>query len=416
MIAEILAVGTELLLGQIVNTNAQYLSRRLAECGMDVYRHTAIGDNQQRVVQEVTQALMRCDVLIITGGLGPTQDDLTKEAVAQALGLKLVQDQDARQSIEAYFARIGRQMTHNNLRQSYFPQGATVLQNDCGTAPGCMLQTQGKTMVMLPGPPSEMQDMFTKRVMPVLSRMSGSCIISRVVRIIGMGESAIEDAILPLLEKQTNPTVAPLIGQGDVTLRITAKAATMDEAMAMLDPVEAQIRDIFGNSVYAVGEEPMHKVVAKMLMEQGETLAVAESCTGGQIADRLMEVPGISKVFIEGIVAYANEAKMRHLGVSADLLFEHGAVSSQCAMAMAKGVRQVSGADYGLATTGIAGPNGGTQQKPVGLVYIAVDGNNGCQVIPCQFGRNRDRNRMMATLYALNLLRETLIKDRDSQD
>nr|MDD6336190.1 competence/damage-inducible protein A [bacterium] len=409
MTAEIISVGTELLLGQIANTDAQFLSRKLAEAGIDVYRHSVVGDNLARVTGMISSALARCDLVITTGGLGPTQDDLTKEAVCQATGLPLVQHKPSLDAISAYFAASGRAMTPNNARQAMFPEGARVLPNRRGTAPGCWLELHGKVVLVLPGPPHELMDMYLQQAEPLVRKLSGELIISRVLRVFGIGESQMEQRLRTLIDAQKNTTIAPLFGEGDVTLRLTAKVKTQEEAEQLFAPVEKAIRDELGEHVYAVGEEGMSAVVARMLMDGGYTVAVAESLTGGMVAQKLIDHPGISKCFLSGIVAYANQAKINMLGVDAALLEQYGAVSPECALAMARGMKKVSGADFALSTTGIAGPGGGSEQKPVGLVYVALSGPMGDKVIRLQLSRGRERIRLMAAIHALNLLRKGIL-------
>ena len=409
MICEIVSVGTELLLGQILNTNAQYLSVQLGLMGVDVYYQTTVGDNAMRLEEAFRRALTRSDVVILTGGLGPTQDDITKEVVASGLGLSMEEHQPTTKRLQDFFARRGSAMTPNNLRQAMFPVGAIILENANGTAPACIIETQGKAVIVLPGPPNEMQPLFEKSVKPYLQARSGFTIASRVLRIIGIGESSVEHAIADIINTQTNPTVAPYAALGEVTLRITAKCNKGDDATPLLDTMEMRIRDVLGDTIYAVDAPSMEHVVAGMLLKSKKRLALAESCTGGMIASALVKFPGISSVLCEGLIPYSNEAKTRRLGVKKETLERYGAVSSETALEMAEGLLGGGNANIALSVTGIAGPDGGTEEKPVGLVYAALADKACTKVEKFQFWGPRDRIRAMSTLYALNMLRLYLI-------
>jgi len=406
MTAEIVSVGTELLLGQIANTDAQYLSKVLAGLGISLYRHTAVGDNPARIRQALTEAAARADLVITTGGLGPTVDDITKQAVADLCGVTLELHKPSLAAIEAWFEKVGR-MPPANQCQAYFPPNCDILPNRVGTAPGCLVQSaEGTRFLLLSGPPFELQDMMQNAALPLLRGLTDGVILSRVLRITGHGESAVESMVVDIIRECDNPTVAPLIGRGDVTLRITARAATEDEANAAMDPVEARLRQRLGDAVYAVGEHDITAVMAHRLMQSGKTISVAESCTGGLLSDAFLQVPGMSASFLSGIVAYANEQKTALLGVPADMIAAHGAVSEQVAAAMARGARRISGADYALSTTGIAGPGGGTPEKPVGTVYIACDSEKGTQVRLLQLRGGRERIRELTVIRACFLLWE----------
>jgi nicotinamide-nucleotide amidase len=411
MIAEIVSVGTELLLGQIVNTDAQYLAQRLSEMGIDMYHQVTVGDNRQRVIECIKQAYGRSDIVITTGGLGPTQDDLTKEAVAEFFGLPLEADAESEVRLRAHFAGQGREMTPNNLRQIYFPQGCLILKNDYGTAPGCVVERDGKCVIVLPGPPNELQGMFRDVVLPYLRSRSEEIIVSRVLRVFGLGESTAEHLVRDLIEKQTNPTIAPYASFGEMSLRLTVKCRADADARALLDPLEAAVRERLGDHVYAVDEDSMEGAVVHRLLAAGnKKLATAESCTGGLVAAMLTNVPGASEVFHEGFVTYANEAKMRALGVSEETLASYGAVSEQTAREMAQGAREKARADYGLAVTGIAGPGGGSEEKPVGLVYVALATEHGTQVVELRLRGTRERIRRMSALNALDMVRRELME------
>lgn len=409
MVAEILSVGTELLLGQIVNSDAQYLSRRLSELGINVYHHTTVGDNPARVREALRQALGRTDLVITTGGLGPTEDDLTKEMVAQELGLDMRLHEPSMRALEGYFERFGRVMTENNKKQAYFPVGAHVLPNRKGTAPGCVVEKDGKMVAVLPGPPRELTDMYDTQLEPFLRAKTHKRIASRFLRIFGIGESEVETRLKDLFSG-SNPTLALYCATGEVTARITVMCEENEDPTPLLNPLEKEIRARLGDCVYGEGlKESLAHVVLNKLLERKATVALAESCTGGLIASRLVDCPGASDALIEGHVTYSNQAKMRVLGVTEKTLREFGAVSAQCAAEMAAGARGMSGADYALSVTGIAGPGGGTEEKPVGLVYIGLASNQGVETWRFLFTGDRGRIRELSCLNALDKLRRALI-------
>lgn len=411
MIAEILSVGTELLMGNIVNTNAQYISQKLCDLGVNCYFQTTVGDNHDRLVAAVETALSRADILILTGGLGPTADDLTKETIADAFGRELVLDPASEQHIHARFARMGREMTPNNLKQAMFPRGSIILPNPNGTAPGCIVEEEEKAAILLPGPPKEMAPMFDASVMPYLEKRSGHMLFSHVVRVFGMGESEAEYRLRTLMERQSNPTIAPYALSGEMKLRVTARCKSAEEGERMMAPLIDEIKETLGSVVYSIDDQELHEVCAALLREHDATLAVAESCTGGMIASKLVSVPGISAHFIEGAVTYSNDAKIRRLGVRPETLAAHTAVSAETAREMAEGIRRTSGASLGVATTGIAGPDGGTVEQPVGLVYIALASESGTAVQELRLTGSRERIRNAASLHALNLIRRHFFGD-----
>lgn len=409
MKAEILAVGTELLLGDILNTNAQFLAQELAALGIEVYYQTVVGDNPKRLEDTIFHAFSRADLIITTGGLGPTEDDLTKETAAKYFGENLVLDEKALAQIEKFFKRIGREMTENNVKQAMVPEkNGVVLYNENGTAPGIIIEKNGKMIVMLPGPPKETVPMFLNQVKPYLAKKQEVTFVSRILRVAGVGESAMETAVKDMIDAQTNPTIAPYAKDGESILRITARAKDEEEANRLIDPVAAALRERLGHAVYAEGETDMETVTAELLLEKNKTLAVAESCTGGMIASSLIEYAGISKVLLEGCVTYSNEAKMKRLGVKAETLEKYGAVSPETAAEMAEGIARTSGAAIGLATTGIAGPDGGTPEKPVGLVYVALHTDGETKVKELRFAGKRNKIRERAAYAALDWLRRTL--------
>lgn len=405
MIAEILSVGTELLMGNILNTNAQYISEKLCGLGVNCYFQTTVGDNHDRLVAAVETALSRADILILTGGLGPTADDLTKEMIADAFGRDMLLDPASEQHIRARFARMAREMMPNNLKQAMFPRGSIILPNPNGTAPGCIVEEGEKAAILLPGPPKEMAPMFDASVMPYLEKRSGHMLVSHVVRVFGMGESEAEYRLRTLIARQTNPTIAPYALSGEMKLRVTARCKSAEEGERMMAPLIDEIKQTLGSVVYSIDDQELHEVCAALLKEHNATLAAAESCTGGMIASKLISVPGISAHFIEGAVTYSNDAKIRRLGVRPETIAAHTAVSAETAREMAEGIRRTSGASLGVATTGIAGPDGGTPERPVGLVYIALASESGTAMQELHLTGSRERIRNAASLHALNLIR-----------
>lgn len=410
MICEIVSVGTELLMGQILNSDAQYLARRLSEAGVTLHHQTTVGDNPDRLREALQTALSRADVVITTGGLGPTADDITKELSAEAMGLPLVDSPEAEAMVRHWFHSHHFSMTPNNLRQAAFPEGARILRNDFGTAPGCLVEKDGKAIVNLPGPPRELIPMFETGVMPYLQARSGALIVSRYLRIFGMGESKVESLTGDLMREMDNPTLAPYCSLGEVQLRLTVRVKTPDEAAPLLGPMEAEVRRRIGDMIYAVTDDPnytMEQATAQALLDGGLTVATAESCTGGMVASRLVNVPGISAALLEGHVTYANEAKARVLGVPEATITQYGAVSEETARAMAEGLRARSGADICISTTGVAGPDGGTDDKPVGLVWLGLSTKDGTQARRLDLSGDRQRVRTLATLHALHWILTT---------
>ncbi len=410
MKAEILAVGTELLMGQIANTNAQYISKKLPDVGIGVYYHDVVGDNPERLKQCLSLALSRSDVVIMTGGLGPTQDDLTKETVAAAVNRKLVLDQESLDKMRSFFSRFNRKMTQNNVKQAYLPEGCTIIRNKNGTAPGCIIEEGGKIIVMLPGPPSEMKPMFDETVLPYFAAKSEYRLESRFLRIFGIGESAMEDMLIDLIDAQTNPTIAPYAKDGEVTLRITARYSTDSKEEDLITPVENEIRKRLGDAVYSNENKNLEEVAAQLLLDRRTTIALAESCTGGLLAEMLTEIPGISAVFDRAIVTYSNRSKVEELGVRQETLDRYGAVSAQTAAEMAEGIRKVSSTDLGIAVTGIAGPDGGSPEKPVGLVFAALAHKDGVEVKKLDLWGNRNRIRHVTSLHVFDMIRRHLLK------
>ncbi|WP_454941852.1 competence/damage-inducible protein A [Evtepia sp.] len=408
--AELIAVGTELLLGNIANTDAQMISQGLSQLGINVYYHTVVGDNPQRVRQAVDIARGRADILITTGGLGPTCDDLTKVAVAQAFGKELVYHEPSAQRIRERFAARGTPVTENNFQQAMVPEGCTVLDNDWGTAPGVAFASGGTHVLMLPGPPRECEKMFRHRALPYLQKLSDGVIASRTVKTFGIGESAAEALLRDLMNALHNPTLAPYAKPTGTELRITAHAPTREEALRLIAPVEEQVKAILKDKVIGVDVDSLEEVCLRLLKDRGLTVGTAESCTGGLMAKLLTDLPGSSAVFRGGVVSYTDAVKRGLLGVPEDLLAQYGAVSPQVAQAMAQGARAALGCDLALAATGVAGPDPDDRGNPIGLVYLALAWEGGCQVVPFRAGTQaeRERVRRMAAWTGLDLIRRHL--------
>ena len=414
MKAEILAVGTELLLGQIVNTNARDLASGLSDCGVIVYYQTVVGDNPGRLKQAIADAYERVDLVILTGGLGPTKDDLTKEIVAEYFGKKLVLDQPSLDRIQGYFDRMGREMNETNKKQAYMPEGCIILENSCGTAPGLIVEEGGKIAILLPGPPKEMNPMFEEKVKPWLSGKTGSTIKSRTLKMTDIGESNMAAEVSDLMEGE-NPTVAPYAKEGESELRITAMAKTEDEADGLIEPVAKEIYARLGEYIYGEDDTTLVEALVKKLIEKKLTISTAESCTGGLIASEITSVAGSSEIFGSGYVTYANSAKMKMLGVKDKTLADHGAVSENTAKEMAEGARAASGADIAVSVTGIAGPGGGTPEKPVGLVYMALADDKGTIVKKLNLDGSRDKVRARTVKNVLKMVMQRIDEKGDNK-
>ncbi len=405
--AEIVTIGTEMLLGDLVDTNTAWISQRLAELGVGIYRHTTVGDNPERIVDALREASSRSALVVTTGGLGPTSDDLTNACLSTLTGREMVEYQDAREHVDEMFKRFGRQPTANNYKQALFPEGTELIPNPVGTAMGALVEWEGTLFATLPGVPTEMKSMFGETLEPLIRARSQGSIVSKTLHFAGIGESALAEKVQDFLDA-TDPTVAPLAGQGRVRLRITTRAATEEEARETISPVEKEIVSRLADYYFGEGDETLEGTVARLLSKRGATLALAESCTGGLLAKRLTDMPGSSKYFAEGLVTYSNESKERLLGVPHGLILEHGAVSEPVAREMAEGARSVSGADYGLSVTGIAGPDGGTQEKPVGLVFIGISDSEDTYAEKLDltaWARSRESIRERSTNRAFDLLR-----------
>ncbi len=412
MVVELISVGTELLLGNIVNTNAQYLAEKCALLGLSMYNQSVVGDNPARLADTIKTALDRSDVVILTGGLGPTEDDLTKEVCAEVMGFELAEDPHTKARIQEYFKNnIYKVITDNNWKQAMVPVGAMVLDNDNGTAPGLIMEKNGKHAILLPGPPNELYPLFSRQVFPYLQKLQPEIIVSQMVKICGYGESQVEDKLMDLIDAQTNPTIATYAKTGEVHLRVTTKVASQEEAEKLIKPVVKEIKKRFGNAVYSIKEEEtLEMAVVRLLKKYELTVTTAESCTGGLLAGRLVNVPGVSEVFREGFVTYSNKAKRKILDVNKATLKKYGAVSKETAKEMAMGGVFATDADICVAVTGLAGPDGGSEEKPVGLVYMACYMNDQVTVEKYQFKGNRAKIREQSVVKALDLLRRTILE------
>ena len=405
MNGEIIAVGTELLLGNIVNTNAQFLSEELSNLGINVYYQTVVGDNRERLRNTISEALKRADLLILTGGLGPTDDDLTKETVAELLGLEMYLHEESKALIEKYLKRA---ISESNLKQAYIPNGAIVLRNDHGTAPGIIVEKDEKIVVLLPGPPREMAPMFSEKVKPYLEEKSPYVMRSRILRLFGIGESSVGDTVRDLMQND-NPTVAPYAKDNETILRVTARAETKEAADKLNEEMIKKIDERLGDYIYSHDDTELKIVCANKLIEKNITIAAAESCTAGLLTATLAEIPGISAVLKESVVTYSNEAKEKYLNVKHETLEKYGAVSAETAKEMAEGIRASAKSDIGISITGLAGPDGGTDKKPIGLVYIGFSTEEETKTFELKLiGRERNRIRHASVMNALSIINKSL--------
>lgn len=409
MKSEIISIGTELLLGNIVNTNSAFLSSELAGLGIDVYHHLTVGDNADRLESLIRDAIGRCDIIITTGGLGPTSDDITKETIAKAAGKKLVTDEVELEKLKGFFKKRNRRMTPNNIKQAYIPEGSIAVPNDNGTAPGIIMELEDTTIIMLPGPPGEMKPMFRKEIVPYLRKKSKQSLVSVNLKFFGIGESALEHELYDLVLNQTEPTIATYAGEGEVRVRLTSRAKNEGKLPPSMTELIEVIEERLGQYIYCRGDDTIQQVTGKMLINGGKTLSIAESCTGGRVSSLITSVPGISKVYRGTIVSYNNQIKEKLLGISEKTLKEYGAVSIHTALEMAKGVKRVCNADIGLSVTGIAGPDGGTNDKPVGLVFMALAADDFIKCWQHRFGGNREKISTYAAKNAINHLRLYLL-------
>lgn len=418
MNAEIISVGTEIILGDILNTHSQYLSQELAHLGINVYYQTAVGDNDKRFTSILKTAISRSDLIILTGGLGPTTDDITKEVACELLGVKCYLDENILNKIKTYFEKSGRIMSNNNTKQAMVPENSIVLENNCGTAPGFIINKDGKTVVLLPGPPRELRPMFEEKVKPYLKYNSKDVIVSKNVRVFGIGESDLEPKISKIV-KQINPTVALYAKEGEVLIRVTSKSSDEKQANLLIDKTIDELYSILGNYIYGINKESLQQVLVEELIKQNKTIATAESCTGGMLASKLTQISGVSAVFNMGVITYENWVKRDLIDVTDDSLSKYGAVSQEVATEMAVGLAKKSNADFSVSITGIAGPSGGSKEKPVGTVYIAVCHKQKVWCKRYNFARNKNEReyiRNLACLNAMNMVRLTLIDEKTFED
>ncbi len=411
--AEIIAGGSELLTPERSDTNSLWITERLNEIGIDVMMKTIVGDDEVRLTEAIKDSFKRSDIVITTGGLGPTEDDITRQVAAKALGRETEYREELEAELRVRFRRWGREMPEINKRQAYVIAGSEVLPNPNGSAVGMMLEDGGKTLVVLPGPPRENQPMFDGFVMPRLSEKTGDVVVRRrILKVSGMGESAVDEAAAPIYTQYPTVRTAVLFNRTEVEIHLYSRAATEPEAEAVLDELAPKIAEKLGIAVFSLDGESMEEVVGKLLRSGGKTLALAESCTGGLIGRRITEVAGSSEYFLEGFVTYSNEAKMRTLGVPAKVLQEHGAVSAESAEAMAAGARKVSGADVAVSVTGIAGPDGGSDEKPVGMVFVGYADADAVRSIKLTLPGDRYLVRWRASQAALDMVRRQLIRTK----
>ena len=408
--AEIISVGTELLLGNVTNTDARDISEMLSELGINVYFHTVVGDNPERLKSAVEIAKSRADIIITTGGLGPTCDDLTKQTLAEAFGKALVFDEAEAEEILNYFTQRlhNTKMTENNYQQAMLPEGCTTFHNTCGTAPGCAFESDGVHVLMLPGPPRECISMFKACALPYLKKLSDSEIRSHNIKVFGLGESEMESRLRPMMLELKNPTLAPYAKDGECMCRLTAKAKTAEEAEALMKPVLEKVREILGDNIYAIDTDSLEETICSLLCRENKTLATAESCTGGFVSKRITDIPGASKVFLGGVVAYSNSVKTNVLGVPAQLIADQGAVCKDVAVCMAENIRVKLGADLGVGITGIAGPSSDNSQKELGLVFVALSAAEKTYCRELHLGLDRRRVRTSASSHALDMIRRYL--------
>lgn len=411
MIAELISVGTEILLGNIVNTNAAYLSEKCAGLGLSCYYQDVVGDNEERLCETIKTALSRADVLLISGGLGPTQDDLTKEAAARVMGKSLYLHEKSKALIQDFFEKRGLEITDNNWKQAMVPEGCIVVDNPNGTAPGIIMAENGKHVILMPGPPNELIPMFETSIIPYLGKLQSGVIYSQTVKICGVGESKAETMVKDLIEEQSNPTIATYAKTGEVHLRVTARAEDEKAAKKLVKPVVKELKARFGSHVYTTEDEvTLEKAIVDLLLANKLTISTVESCTGGLLAARLINVPGVSEVYKSGYIAYSNKAKRRLLGIKKNILVKHGAVSKEIAREMVKGAALLSKADVAVSITGIAGPDGGSEEKPVGLVYIGCSVRGKITIKEYHFSGDRAKIRENTVSSALALMRECILQ------
>jgi nicotinamide-nucleotide amidase len=404
MITEIISVGTELILGDVIDTNSAYIASKMTEYGFDIHYMNTVGDNLERLVKVLNRAITRSDLIIITGGLGPTDDDLTREAIAKSTETKLVMIPELMTRLENLFKRRNYRMTDNNKKQALLPEGARALENRLGTAPGILLEKDDYIIISLPGVPREMEHIFKEEVIPYIKGLNSRIIRSKVLNFFGIGESSLETEIKDILERQNNPTLALLAGTGEVKIRITATGNTEQVVKDLIDKAEMEIRQRVGDYIYGTNDEGLPSVIAGLMRKKGLSLSIAESCTGGLLGNRITDISGSSDFFAGGIIAYSNEIKKSLLGVNPETLQKYGAVSPETAREMAAGIRKKMATELGLSITGIAGPGGGSEEKPVGLVYIGLSSGSETWVYKLNLRYDRLWNKWMSTQYAFHYL------------
>lgn len=404
MNAELISVGTELLLGEILNTDVKFISEQLSILGINVYYQTVVGDNRERLARTLNTALSRADAVIVSGGLGPTPDDLTKEVIAETMGERLILDEESLEAIKEYFSKMNREMSESNIKQAMLPEHCVIMKNNNGTAPGCIIEKDGKTVIMLPGPPNELIPMFKESVIPYFKEKSGGMIYSHTFKIFGLGESRVAEILKDMMEKGSNPTLAPYAETAGVRLRLAAFAESEEEGRKLISDARNRIMEKIGEYIYAEEDKTLPEIVVRMLIEKNISISAAESCTGGMFAKMIVDIPGCSAILGESFVTYSNSAKMKYLGVKAETLGSFGAVSEQTAREMAEGVRENTGSDIGVGITGIAGPDGGTSEKPVGLVYVAAAYNGQTEVRQLNLCGSREKVRYSAALNAFDMI------------
>jgi len=409
MDAEIISVGTEILMGSTINTDATEISKKLNELGINVYWHTVVGDNPGRLSQSIEIAKKRADLIVTSGGLGPTCDDLTKQTLAKAFGLELRHSEEAERRLRERFKSLAKEMPESNLQQVYLPEGSKIFYNNHGTAPGCAFEAEGVTVMMLPGPPRELVPMLEEYGVPYLKQFSDEQILSHTVCTFGRGESDIESSLRDYMNSLSNPTLAPYAKYAEVQLRVTAKAKSRDEAEKMMKPVIQKVQDTLGDVIYGIDVQSLENCIVSLLKQQGKTLAVAESCTGGLVAKRITDISGSSEVFLGGVTAYTGGSKTKFLGIPEGFILEHDVVSAKVASALAERVRKTLGSDFGIGITGLAGPNG-DGVNPVGTIFVALSTKDRNYVRPLSLGgqSSRERNRVTAANHALDMLRRSL--------
>ena len=408
MKAELIAIGTEILLGTTINSNAAMISALLSEMGIDVYWESVVGDNMERAAEAVRRAAERADIIITTGGLGPTCDDITKEAVAAAFGVGLEENREEKEWLIELFRARGSELTENNYSQIMLPEGSKPIRNSRGTAPGCRFEKDGKIVLMLPGPPHELEAMLNESVRGILMNLSGGIIVSHKLNLFGISESLMESKLRDYMRELNNPTLAPYAAKGECTLRVTAKAESAEEAEKMMEPVIDRVKKTFGNFIYGMDYDGLEQMVIEQLIEKKLTLACAESCTGGLLSKRLSDIPGASKAFLGSVISYTNEVKNKLLGIPNNLIEEKGAVSEEVAAFMAMNVRELIGSDFGIGITGLAGPEG-DGINPIGLVYIALSTRDSLYVRKIHVkARNRGTVRLYAGSHALDMIRRKI--------